>query len=102
MTFSACLPPLDNVVQLWDFLLSFGIHLNILCIVSILMKNRTIIMCSKSPIKVLRELVLGNAQGIINDTMGLIKKCPEDLYDLLVRHPYDVSVYDQLFSIDEW
>jgi cell cycle arrest protein BUB2 len=34
LTFSACTPPLDEVLQLWDFLLAFGVHLNVLCVVA--------------------------------------------------------------------
>jgi cell cycle arrest protein BUB2 len=52
---------------------------------------------SSSPIKVLRELEL-DAKPIIQKTMEFVKVVSEDLYDLLVRHPYDPSVYDALFS----
>lgn len=34
MTFSAGTPPLKQALQLWDFLLAFGMHLNILCVVA--------------------------------------------------------------------
>lgn len=34
MTFSAGTPPLEEALRLWDFLLAFGIHLNILCVVA--------------------------------------------------------------------
>jgi cell cycle arrest protein BUB2 len=33
-TICACTPPLPEVLQLWDFLLAYGVHLNILCIVA--------------------------------------------------------------------
>jgi cell cycle arrest protein BUB2 len=34
LTMCACTPPLPEVLQLWDFLLAYGVHLNILCIVA--------------------------------------------------------------------
>lgn len=34
LTFSACTPPLDQVLALWDFLLAFGVHLNVICVVA--------------------------------------------------------------------
>jgi hypothetical protein len=34
LTICACTPPLNQVMQLWDFLLAWGIHLNILCIIA--------------------------------------------------------------------
>lgn len=40
LTMSACTPPLSEVLLLWDFLFSYGSHLNILCICSQLMTIR--------------------------------------------------------------
>lgn len=34
MTFSAGVPPLQEALRLWDFLLAFGMHLNVLCVVA--------------------------------------------------------------------
>lgn len=34
LTFSACTPPLSEVLRIWDVLLAYGVHLNILCIVA--------------------------------------------------------------------
>jgi hypothetical protein len=41
MTFSVCMPPLEQVLILWDFLLAYGVHLNILCIVAQLKSMRS-------------------------------------------------------------
>ncbi|KAJ3302041.1 hypothetical protein HDV03_005473 [Kappamyces sp. JEL0829] len=38
MTFSACTPPLQQVLKLWDFYLAYGIHLHILTLVHVLIK----------------------------------------------------------------
>ena len=44
LTLCACTPPLPEVLKLWDFLFSYGAHLNILCIVAQLIMMRTQIM----------------------------------------------------------
>ena len=47
MTLCACTPPLDQVLQLWDFLLAFGVHLNVLCVIAQLLLIRDELMTSK-------------------------------------------------------
>ena len=47
MTLCACTPPLDQVLQLWDFLLAFGVHLNVLCVIAQLLLIRDELMVSK-------------------------------------------------------
>jgi hypothetical protein len=34
LTLCACTPPLEQVLKLWDFLLAYGVHLNILCVIA--------------------------------------------------------------------
>jgi cell cycle arrest protein BUB2 len=46
LTLCACTPPLPEVLRLWDFLLAYGPHLNILCVVAQLIMIRTQIMNS--------------------------------------------------------
>ncbi|ORX79280.1 TBC-domain-containing protein, partial [Basidiobolus meristosporus CBS 931.73] len=89
LTFCVCTPPLSEAIKLWDFLLSFGVHLNILCIVAQLQLIREEILVSSSPMKLLRTLPDLNARVIINATTRLIRQLPQDLYGLLARHPYD-------------
>ncbi|KAG2058987.1 TBC-domain-containing protein [Suillus hirtellus] len=66
LTLCACTPPLDQVLQLWDFLLAFGVHLNVLCVIAQLLLMRDEVMVSASDL-------------------------PVDLYDTLVRHPYEIT-----------
>ena len=47
MTLCACTAPLDQVLQLWDFLLAFGVHLNNLCVIAQLLLIRDDLMTSK-------------------------------------------------------
>lgn len=44
LTLCACTPPLDQVLQLWDFLLAFGVHLNVLCVIAQLLLIREEVM----------------------------------------------------------
>jgi len=48
LTLCACTPPLDQVLQLWDFLLAFGVHLNVLCVIAQLLLMREAVMVSSS------------------------------------------------------
>lgn len=46
LTLCACTPPLDEVLRLWDFLLAFGVHLNVLCVIAQLLLIRDDVMTS--------------------------------------------------------
>lgn len=46
LTLCACTPPLDQVLLLWDFLLAFGVHLNVLCVIAQLLLMRDEVMHS--------------------------------------------------------
>jgi cell cycle arrest protein BUB2 len=37
-----------------------------------------------------------NADKIIRETIRMVKLLPDELYDLLVRHPYDPTVAEQI------
>ncbi|WVO14715.1 hypothetical protein L204_102353 [Cryptococcus depauperatus] len=87
MTLCACTPPLEEVIRLWDFLLAFGLHLNILCIIAQLLLIRQQIMESPSPMKILRTFPPLDARPVIGVTVALVKDIPEDLYRELVTHP---------------
>ncbi|KAI8930262.1 rab-GTPase-TBC domain-containing protein [Entophlyctis helioformis] len=100
MTFSACTPPLDQALHLWDLFLAYGVHLNILCIVAQLLAMKTELMSSSSPMRMLRSFPELDARKIVSTTTALIPRLPEDLYDLLVRHTFDPIVCDMLLQED--
>jgi cell cycle arrest protein BUB2 len=58
LTFSACTPPLAEVLLLWDFLLAYGIHMNILAIISQLIILRDEILQHPSYVTSLASLHL--------------------------------------------
>ncbi|OCF75101.1 cell cycle arrest protein BUB2 [Kwoniella mangroviensis CBS 8886] len=88
MTLCACTPPLEEVLKLWDFLLAFGIHLNVLCVIAQLLLMRQQLMDSPSPMKILRTFPPLDARPVIGITVALVKDIPEDLYRELVNHPF--------------
>lgn len=89
LTLCACTPPLDQVLKLWDFLLAFGVHLNILCVIAQLLIMRSQLMESSSPMKLLRIFPPLDAAAVIGITVALVKDLPEDLYRDLVAHPFE-------------
>ena len=88
LTLCACTPPLPEVLQMWDFLLAFGVHFNVLCVVAQLHIMRNELLESPSPMKLLRHFPPLNAREIIKVTVVLARDIPEDLYEELVKHPY--------------
>ncbi|KAJ8660851.1 hypothetical protein O0I10_003495 [Lichtheimia ornata] len=96
LTFSACTPPLSELLRLWDVMFAFGFHLNILFIISQLALVRDEIMATSSPMKILRKLPSLKADAIIPLALASHKKLPPNLFDLLVRHLYDETVADEL------
>ncbi|AAW44959.2 mitotic check point protein bub2, putative [Cryptococcus deneoformans JEC21] len=88
MTLCACTPPLEEVLRLWDFLLAFGLHLNILCVIAQLLLIRQDLMDTPSPMKILRTFPPLEARPVIGVTVALVKDIPEELYRELVAHPF--------------
>jgi len=88
LTLCACTPPLDQVLRLWDFLLAFGVHLNVLCVIAQLLLIRDDVMASSSPMRLLRTFPSLEASPVIGIAVTLVRDLPTELYDELARHPY--------------
>ncbi|CUS09054.1 unnamed protein product [Tuber aestivum] len=86
LTLSACTPPLPEVLKLWDFLLAYGAHLNILCVVAQLLLMRDELLVAQSPMKLLRQFPPLNAKMIVSVAVSLVRKIPEELFEELVNH----------------
>lgn len=99
LTFSACTPPLHEVLRLWDFLLAYGMHINVLCVIAQLILARSEILSHTSPFKILRQFPPLKAENVIKITLLLIKKIPKNVYNLLVRHTYDPNVKPEIEAL---
>ena len=86
LTLCAGTPPLQQLLQLWDYLLSFGAHLSILCIVAQLLLIRDELIASPHPMKLLRQFPDLNAKSIIGVATTLVRDLDDALYDDLVSH----------------
>lgn len=102
LTLSACTPPLKSVLKLWDFLFAYGTHMNILFIVAQLISNRSTLLLSPQPMKLLRNFPNLEENDIIKLSLSFIPELPRQLYDLIVRHGYDSNVPGELkqFLVD--
>jgi cell cycle arrest protein BUB2 len=107
LTLCACTPPLDQVLQLWDFLLAFGVHLNVLCVIAQLLLMRDDVMAMArsvhqltsidspficpfySPMRLLRTFPPLEALPVIGIAVTLVRDLPTELYDELVKHPFE-------------
>ncbi|KZP00893.1 rab domain-containing cell division control protein [Calocera viscosa TUFC12733] len=92
LTLCACTPPLPEVLHLWDFLLAFGLHLNILCVIAQVLLIRDEVMSSPSPMRLLRTFPPLQAKKVIGIAVTLVRDVPERLYEELVRHPWQMHV----------
>ncbi|CEQ39751.1 SPOSA6832_01310, partial [Sporobolomyces salmonicolor] len=91
LTFCAATPPLREVLELWDFLLAWGVGLNVLCVVAQLWSMRKELLASKTPMKLLRTFPPLKSREIIPLVVRFIGELSPDLYDAVVRHPWDDS-----------
>lgn len=96
LTLSACTPPLSSILKLWDFLFAYGTHMNILFIVAQLIINRSILLKSPQPMKILRNFPHLEETEIIKLSLSFIPELPKTLYDLISRHGFDPNVPNEL------
>ncbi|EFP89812.1 hypothetical protein PGT21_023153 [Puccinia graminis f. sp. tritici] len=95
LTFCACTEPLDQVLQLWDYLLAFGVGLNVLCVISQLYMMRDRVLAHPSPMALLRKFPTLEAREVIMLTNVFIRELPKSLYDKIVRHPFESHIIDK-------
>ncbi|WAQ92527.1 hypothetical protein PtA15_17A8 [Puccinia triticina] len=84
LTFCACTEPLDQVLQLWDYLLAFGVGLNVLCVISQLYMMRDRVLAHPSPMALLRKFPTLEAREVIMLTNVFIRDIPKSLYDKIL------------------
>lgn len=110
LTFCASTPPLGEVLELWDFLLAWGVGLNVLCVAGQLWLMRESLLESSSwvtnqrlsilsveltdlethsPMKLLRTFPALRSGDIIPLVVQFIGDLDDELYSAVVRHPWD-------------
>eukprot|EP00455_Lapot_gusevi_P055059 TRINITY_DN8923_c0_g1_i1.p1 TRINITY_DN8923_c0_g1~~TRINITY_DN8923_c0_g1_i1.p1 ORF type:complete len:187 (-),score=41.88 TRINITY_DN8923_c0_g1_i1:132-692(-) len=98
LSLCACIPPFDELQILWDFLLTFGVHLNILAITAQILLLRTELLQSAKPKRILdyRKWPRLRARPIISVTMSLLPLVPADLYHKICYHGIDPDVCSEI------
>lgn len=96
LTLCACTPPLEAVLELWDFLFAYGTYMNIFFIVAQLVSHRSQLLESELPMKLLRNFPPLEAKEIIKLSLSFIPEIPKPLYALIIRHGDDPSVPGKL------
>ncbi|KAI8319446.1 TBC-domain-containing protein [Martensiomyces pterosporus] len=98
MTLSANVGPLRQVVRLWDFLLAFGVHLNVVCIVAQLLSMRELLVTTTSPMSFLRSWPPLRAESVIRRTRELYELIPDALKKRIKLHAHDPQLAEGLAS----
>ena len=86
LTLSACTPPLPEALALWDFLLAWGVHLNLLAVVAQLVLLREKILGSASPARELRSLGPLRARRVVELVVSFVPRVEAGLWGEVVRH----------------
>jgi len=100
-SFCTSIPRLSELLQLWDFMLAFGAHLNIIILIAQYMLQRDNILNCDGEANTIKKFIDAtginirgtrsglpdlDAKKIISLTCYLIKMLPSELYDRLVEH----------------
>ncbi|KAJ2378669.1 CDC16 protein, partial [Coemansia sp. RSA 2607] len=96
MTLSASVGPLRQVVRLWDFLLAFGVHLNVVCIVAQLLSMRELLMTTEKPMGFLRSWPPLRAASVIRRTREIYDTLPSALRKRIKYHAHDARLAEAL------
>ncbi|KAJ2821728.1 CDC16 protein, partial [Coemansia furcata] len=98
MTLSASVGPLRQVVRLWDFLLAFGVHLNVVCIVAQLVAMRELLLTTTRPMAFLRSWPPLRAESVIRRTRDIYDALPVPLRRRIRMHAHDPALAESLAS----
>ncbi|KAJ2491312.1 CDC16 protein [Coemansia sp. RSA 2050] len=98
MTLSASVGPLRQVVRLWDFLLAFGVHLNVVCIVAQLLGMRELLLTTPRPMAFLRSWPPLRAESVIRRTREIYDGLPVALRVKIKMHAHDPALAETLAS----
>jgi len=90
----ASVPPFSELLKLWDFLVTFGPHFNVLCVVAQIISLREQLLQSDSPKSILdpRKWPPLRARFIISVAMSLVPQLPPELYERICLHATNADV----------
>jgi len=91
LSFSASLRPLDEIRYLWDFILLFGTHLNILFVLGYILTQSEDIMKAGSANEIQRMFDPRNprnvhSRSVVNVAFKMLPNISPELYDALKKH----------------
>ena len=97
-SFSASVPPFSQLLTLWDFLLAFGPHLNILAVTAQVIALRQTLLASPSPKSILdyRKWPPLRSRTIIAMCMSFVSHIDAELYDDIRWHASDREVAERI------
>ncbi|PVU94784.1 hypothetical protein BB561_002248 [Smittium simulii] len=98
LSISANIPPLEELLRIWDYLLACGVHLNVLCVVSQVLSLRELLLVSDSPKTVLQDWPTLDAHFIIQSSRYLYTKIPNNVRKLLAEHTHNLSTAESIIS----
>jgi len=94
----ACVRPFRELLKLWDFLIAFGPHFNVLCVAAQVIILREQLLHSSSPKAILdyRKWPELRSRFVISVAMSFVPNLPKELYDNICLHATDKAIASQL------
>lgn len=98
MTLSASVGPLREVVRLWDFLLAFGVHLNVVCLVAQVASMRELLLTTEQPMAFLRRWPPLRAESVIGRAQMIYQQLDPPIKQRIKQHTWDIRMAETLAS----
>ena len=88
MSFFACCRPLNQVLKVWDAMLAFGVHLNVILCVTHLVLLRAVLLAEPHPLQHLtpRRLPSLDAELLVRVSFEIIPHLPKSLLEEVSMH----------------
>ena len=89
-SFLAVLPPLSEVVQIWDMLFAFGVHASVFVMAAQLVLHRTPLLAEPNPIRLLQQNTAPtlDAATLVPAALKVATMVSDDLFDEVAAHPF--------------
>lgn len=96
--FCSTIRPLSQVLKLWDFLLAFGPHFNVLCVAAQVVLVRQQLLASSNPKSILdyRRWPPLEAELTIRVAMSFLPQLSKQLYQEITEHATNAQLAEKL------